>query len=143
MPYIIIGTNGPPCPRCRRPTQIRMHREIGAKQLRQPYYYSRWFCCTNANCKTTTYMLDEFRVWNEGSLGPRIMNRPRAQAINEERAARKVKTSSLQAIPLADRNRGGRVCVVCGIPVESSEQNLRGRFPVCNLHDGRWDRDLR
>src|SRR5436190_23211248 len=72
MDYVIIGTNGSSCPRCGRPTQIRKHREIGSKQLHQPYYYSQWFYCTNGHCKTTTYMQDEFIVWNDNPRGLRL-----------------------------------------------------------------------
>jgi hypothetical protein len=65
MAYIVVGTNGPCCPRCGCPTEIRTHREVGTKQLRQPYYYSRWFYCTDRDCKTTTYMQEKFKVWND------------------------------------------------------------------------------
>jgi hypothetical protein len=34
------------------------------KQLRQPFYYTRWFNCTNKACKTTLIMRDEFKVEN-------------------------------------------------------------------------------
>ena len=78
--YIVIGKNGSCCPRCGRPTQIRMHREIRSKQFHQPYYYSRWFYCTNANCKTTTYMQDEFKVWNDNPRGRKAAtNKPKAK----------------------------------------------------------------
>jgi hypothetical protein len=69
MAYIIIGTNGPCCPRCGRPTEIRTHRDVGTKQLRKPYYYSRWLYCTDRDCKTTTYMQEKFKVWNDNLTG--------------------------------------------------------------------------
>ena len=72
MRHISIGKNGPCCPRCGRPTQIRKHREIGSKQLRQPYYYSQWFYCTDQDCKTTMYMQEEFKVWNDNPQGRRL-----------------------------------------------------------------------
>jgi hypothetical protein len=62
---IIIKGRGPGCPRCGRPTQIREHDRIRPKQLRQPFYYERWFYCTHKRCKTTLYMLDAYKVWND------------------------------------------------------------------------------
>jgi len=41
--YMIVSEDGPPCPRCGRPMQVREHDRIREKQLRQPFYYSRWF----------------------------------------------------------------------------------------------------
>jgi DNA repair protein RadD len=38
---------GPPCPRCRRPMQVRERAKATAKQLK------RWFCCVNRDCRTT------------------------------------------------------------------------------------------
>jgi len=71
MSYVVIGEAGPPCPRCGRPMQIRKHRRIGSKQLRQPYYFRLWFYCTHRRCKTTTVVREEFKVWN-GDLGRRL-----------------------------------------------------------------------
>ena len=59
-----VGKNGPPCPRCGRATQVRTHRSIGRKQLRQLYYYSRWFKCINNKCRTTLVVRREYIVWN-------------------------------------------------------------------------------
>jgi hypothetical protein len=67
----VIGKGGPPCPRCGKATQVRTHRSIRRKQLRQPYYYSRWFKCINKKCRTTLIMPPEYIVWNsptEGSI---------------------------------------------------------------------------
>jgi hypothetical protein len=44
--------------------QVFEHREITKKHRRQPFYYSRWFCCMNDGCKTTQVHPDRFRVWN-------------------------------------------------------------------------------
>jgi hypothetical protein len=60
-----LGLSGPPCPRCKRATEVREHRVIGEKQLRAPFYYSRWYRCTNAECPTTLIMPNEFRVYPE------------------------------------------------------------------------------
>ena len=62
--YIIVSENGPPCPRCRRHMQVREHDRIREKQLRQPFYYSRWFRCMHKGCKTTIVHREEFKVWN-------------------------------------------------------------------------------
>jgi hypothetical protein len=61
-----IGSfDGPPCPRCGCPTEIREHERITEKELAKPFYYSRWYYCQNRDCKTTTIMPDEFKVRNE------------------------------------------------------------------------------
>jgi hypothetical protein len=64
MSYVIVGSSGEPCPRCGCPTQIREHRYITAKELRKPYYYSRWFFCRNPACKTTLVMPERYKVFN-------------------------------------------------------------------------------
>ena len=45
MSFVVVTENGPACPRCGRPMQVREHDRIREKQLQQPFYYSRWFCC--------------------------------------------------------------------------------------------------
>jgi hypothetical protein len=45
--------------------QIREHVSITDKHLAQPFYYSRWFNCTNPTCKTTLVMPDRFRVFRD------------------------------------------------------------------------------
>ena len=35
----------------------------------KPYYYSRWLYCTDRDCKTTTYMQEKFKVWNDNLTG--------------------------------------------------------------------------
>jgi hypothetical protein len=55
---------GDPCPRCCRPTEIREHPEITEKHRRQPYYFTRWFFCTNPDCKVTLHMSERYKVWN-------------------------------------------------------------------------------
>ena len=37
---------------------------ITDRDRRRPYFYSRWFYCTNARCKTTTIVPDRYRVFN-------------------------------------------------------------------------------
>ena len=62
----IVARDGPPCPRCHNLTQVREHKRIGEKQLNRAYYYSRWYCCANRQCKTTLIMPEEFKVLKEG-----------------------------------------------------------------------------
>jgi hypothetical protein len=64
MTHTTVGSSGIPCPRCGRATEIREHRSISAKELRRPFYYSRWYFCRNPRCKTTTIVLPEHRVFN-------------------------------------------------------------------------------
>ena len=61
----IIAGDGIPCPRCGRPTQIREHKAVKPKQLRQPFYYARWFYCLHEDCQTRQIMRDEDMVWND------------------------------------------------------------------------------
>ena len=63
--YRVIGHDGVPCPRCRRPTEIREHTLITQKHLNQPYYYSRWFNCLNPGCVVSLHMIDQFKVFPE------------------------------------------------------------------------------
>jgi hypothetical protein len=60
---VVPGERGDPCPRCGRSTEVREHVEITPKHLRQPYYYSRWFYCTNPKCRTSMIMPDHYRVF--------------------------------------------------------------------------------
>jgi hypothetical protein len=60
----------PPCPRCAWPMQVREHREVTERHRRQPYYYSKWYCCMQRNCVTTLVMPEEFKIWNGGCLRP-------------------------------------------------------------------------
>lgn len=60
--YRVIPGDGDPCPRCRRPMQIREHIELREKQLNAAYYFSRWFYCTHSDCKVTLHMAERFKV---------------------------------------------------------------------------------
>jgi hypothetical protein len=55
---IIIAGDGDPCPRCGEPMQIREYE----KQLHQPSFYTRWFCCMNKTCKTKLVMPARFKM---------------------------------------------------------------------------------
>lgn len=59
----MVSRDGPACPRCGKPTEIREHDCVTTKMLRQPFYYSRWYNCVNHSCKTTLIMPKEFMVW--------------------------------------------------------------------------------
>jgi aspartate carbamoyltransferase regulatory subunit len=63
--YRIMPGAGVPCPKCKRPTQIREHKELTHKHLvKQPYYFTRWFYCRNTNCNVTAHMAEQFKVIN-------------------------------------------------------------------------------
>lgn len=61
---VVVNESGPPCPRCREPTQVRQHKKIGERQLRAKFYFARWYLCTNQHCRTTLIMPETFKVWN-------------------------------------------------------------------------------
>jgi hypothetical protein len=60
---VIVAGDGPPCPRCELPTQIREHNTITERELRKPFCYRRWYCCMNEICKTMLIMPEEFKVY--------------------------------------------------------------------------------
>ena len=60
--FIVIPGDGDPCPRCGQPMQIRKYGGIDEKQLREPFSYTRWFCCMNKICKTTLVMPARYKV---------------------------------------------------------------------------------
>ena len=61
---VVVDESGPPCPRCKQPTQVREHKEIGKRQLCSRFYFVRWYLCTNRQCRTTLIMPEAFKVWN-------------------------------------------------------------------------------
>jgi hypothetical protein len=40
---------------------------ITEKQLKQPFYYKRWYNCKNEKSKTTTFMLEDWKVRNKNA----------------------------------------------------------------------------
>ena len=60
--HVVVPGRGDPCPRCGRATEIRQHTCIGARELRRPFYYARWFYCVNPRCRTTVIVPDRYRV---------------------------------------------------------------------------------
>jgi hypothetical protein len=75
--FLVLEEQGPGCPRCGHPMQVREHDRIRAMQLRAPYYYRRWFYCTHKNCRTTVVTREEFKVFNSAE-------ERRLQAIREQ-----------------------------------------------------------
>ena len=59
---VVRGIEGAPCPRCGWPMQVREHRRIRPRHLRQPFYYTRWYFCTTNECATTLVMPEAFKV---------------------------------------------------------------------------------
>jgi hypothetical protein len=77
---VVLGSFGPGCPRCGRATKVIRHAQIGPKQLRQPFYFERWFRCTNNNCRTKNIMDPKYRRWNDNERARELqmrMNRSR------------------------------------------------------------------
>jgi hypothetical protein len=63
--HVVIDEHGPPCPRCHRPMQVHEHDVISEKQLRGPFYYSRWNYCMNPDCLTNVVHDSRFKVIND------------------------------------------------------------------------------
>ncbi len=55
--------DGLPCPRCGNISIVREHIEITGKLLSKPYYYSKWFKCSNRHCKTDIFYDETYRVY--------------------------------------------------------------------------------
>lgn len=66
----IVSLDGEPCPRCQQPTEIREHINVTRCETARPFYYSRWFNCTNPECVTTVIMSGRFRVPNFSEVTP-------------------------------------------------------------------------
>ncbi len=62
--YRVLREQGKKCPRCKTQMQVRTHLEITSKQLRQAYYYEKWYRCMNESCLTTQVNPPEFKVMN-------------------------------------------------------------------------------
>ena len=69
---VVVPGDGDPCPRCGVPMQICQPDGIGDRQLRQPFFYTRWFCCMNKQCKTTLVMPERYKVANSVVWGEHI-----------------------------------------------------------------------
>lgn len=63
---IVENTDGETCRTCGEIAEAREHNGISEKQLRQPFYYSRWYNCKNKDCRTTIFMVEKYKVLNEG-----------------------------------------------------------------------------
>jgi hypothetical protein len=72
---VVVGKNGDPCPRCGCLTEIRQHKHVGPKQLRQPFYYSRWYYCMNPSCRTNQIMPEQFKVFPSAGHVTQIAHR--------------------------------------------------------------------
>ena len=66
---VVVRGDGDPCPRCGVPMQIREYSNLTDKDLHQPYFYTRWFCCMNKSCRTTLVMPERYKVMNPAMLG--------------------------------------------------------------------------
>lgn len=61
---VVIPGDGDPCPRCGRPMEIRERGSVRDNVSRQPFYYTRWFCCMHADCKTNMVMPERYKIEN-------------------------------------------------------------------------------
>jgi hypothetical protein len=106
---IAVQGEGDLCPRCRQPMQIREHGRISEKQLRQPFYYSRWFLCCNPSCRTKLVMPPRFQVAN----GPR---EPRDEPAKNEHRIDRTEDRNPRAESIKAQNRS--------VPVTPRDQDL-------------------
>jgi len=67
---IVIPGDGDPCPRCGDPMQIRECADLDEKQEHRPFFYTRWFCCMNKECKTTLVMPARYKVLTNKTCPP-------------------------------------------------------------------------
>lgn len=65
--YKVVMPDGTTCPRCGEEAETRTHTEITSKQLSQPFYYKYWYNCAKRDCKTTIFMLEDWKVWNKNA----------------------------------------------------------------------------
>jgi hypothetical protein len=65
--YEVMTPDGTVCPRCFQEAETRKHIAITAKQLNQPFYFKRWYSCTNRECKTGIFMLEDWKVENKNA----------------------------------------------------------------------------
>lgn len=86
--YTITTPDGTTCPRCGVEAETRTHTDISEKILTQPFYYRFWYNCKNQECKTTVFMLEDWKVWNKNSAAQNfkmvqedITNRERISSI--------------------------------------------------------------
>lgn len=68
------------CTSCRGRTEERQHIAITDKQLRQPFFYSKWYYCHNKDCKTTTLMFDKDRIMNQNKAAQKFKDYEEDQA---------------------------------------------------------------
>ena len=44
--------------------QVRTHTHLKEKQLRQPYFFSKWFYCVYRDCPVKQHMVEQYKVYN-------------------------------------------------------------------------------
>ena len=59
---VLRGVRGPACPRCRRATEVREHIRVTAELHRKPFYFRRWYYCTNPTCDTRVIVDNTLKV---------------------------------------------------------------------------------
>ena len=61
----VVSVDGPPCPSCGQPTEVRDLLRVTAEEKARPYYFTRWYYCQNSQCDTALIMPEAFKVWND------------------------------------------------------------------------------
>jgi hypothetical protein len=70
--YVIKELDGTTCSRCGHEAQTRQHTHLSEKVLKQRFYYRVWYNCPNPNCKTTIFMLEYWKVWNDNEAAKNL-----------------------------------------------------------------------
>ena len=71
--HIVVENKDEKCPRCGVLAEAREHNGLSEKILRQSVYYTKWFNCRNRDCKTSTFMLDIYKVVNSHYKKPELV----------------------------------------------------------------------
>jgi hypothetical protein len=80
---IIENIENKTCPTCKLKVEAREHAEITNTQLNKPFYFSKWYYCSNSDCRTKLVMDDQFKVRNAHHR--RKMSRKEKQVKNDFR----------------------------------------------------------
>jgi hypothetical protein len=140
--FKIIPGNGDLCPRCGEPTEIREHISIGARELRKDFYYSRWFICKNAACRTTTVMPERFRVypkdrveWSDTEVRTMAAARPTSVSTYEARNGLSLREANLLRLLKAE---GATIAKGTTIAADLARRGF-----LTTSKNGRWESTLK
>lgn len=68
------------CPKCKNTMETRKHKNISAKQLKQPFYFSQWDYCTNCKYIQTD---EAFKVWNRNEKAKKLVEMVEYRQVKE------------------------------------------------------------